>query len=473
MKTNYLEKGKIPPQATDLEEAVLGALLIDKRSIVEIEFLEAEMFYKEPHKLIYGAILEIYRTSGDVDILTVANLLRDQGNLETVGGDFYIMQLSQVVASSAHIERHSRIILEKHIKRCLIVSGSKIIESSYDETTDVFDVLDKAHGELNNVSESAIKKQESTFSSIIDGVLERGKKIFNKEIKPGISTPIKKLTDATGGWRNSELIILAARPGMGKTAFAVSKGLFAAREGYPTAFFSLEMSKEQLASRIISMECRIDNQKFNVHGLSEEDLRQIEYKRSELTKLPFYIDDTANLTIEQFQVKAKRLKSKHNIKFIIVDYLQLMTSSGKGGNREQEISKISRGLKLVAKELNIPVVALSQLSRGVETRGGSKRPLLSDLRESGAIEQDADVVEFLYRPEYYGITEWDDDEHSNCIGEAECIVAKNRNGALIKARMKFEGKYTLFSDIDSHYTHPDDFDVNEFKQDPNDGDSPF
>jgi len=469
-----LDKGKIPPQCVDLEESVLGALLIDSRAIIEIEFLKAQMFYKESHQLIFEEILRMYASSDVIDLLTVANGLKKSGNLEAVGGDFYLVGLTQIVASSAHIEFHARIIQQKFIQRKLITISSEIIEDSYNEGADVLESLDNAYTKLNEVAESSLQQKEALFSEVISEVLKRGVQIYNKEIPPGIKIPITRLSNTTGGWRDDELIIMAARPGMGKTSFALKCGLDAAKNNIPTAIFSLEMSRQKLTSRILSMEYRIDNDKFNKDGLDPDNADRLSLGYDELSKIPLYIDDSSTLTIEQFKLKAKRLKAKNNIKLIIVDYLQLMTAGGNyRGNREQEISKISRGLKAIAMELKIPVIALSQLSRAVETRGGSKRPLLSDLRESGAIEQDADMVMFIWRPEYYGMTEWDDYDHDPCEGEAEYIVAKNRNGGLIRNRMKFEGKFTLFSDIEDNFHHPDDFDASEFRQDTDDGDTPF
>lgn len=460
MKKSILEKGKLPPQALELEDAVLGALMIDKKSIIEIDFLDYSMFYKESNKLIFKAITDLYVESNNIDILTVGNQLRKDGNLDLIGGDWHLIQLTQKLSSSAHIETHARIIVQKFIQRNLIDISSELTNDAYDETSDVLDLLDSAYTKLNSVTEQTIRKQETEFKDVISSVLDRGIKIYNGDIKAGISTPIRQLTDKSGGWRDTELIIMAARPGMGKTAFALKCAREAISNNIPTAFFSLEMSTEQLTARLLSMEYRIDNHKFNISGLDITDQSIISDGYKELSKLPLYIDDTASLTIEQFKIKAKRLKSKHDIGLIVLDYLQLMGSSNSKGNREQEISKISRGLKMIAKELKIPVIALSQLSRAVESRGGSKRPMLSDLRESGAIEQDADMVMFFYRPEYYGITEWDDYDNVQTVNEAEYIVAKNRNGALVRNRMRFEGKYTLFSDLEDDNT----WDDNEFQE---------
>ncbi|HEY9222332.1 MAG TPA: replicative DNA helicase [Lutibacter sp.] len=444
-----IESSKILPHAVDLEEAVLGALMIDISAIDEvIDVLFPEMFYKDGHKLIFKTIAEIYSLTGNVDLLIVANHLKKVNKLELVGGDSYLVYLTQKVASSAHIEFHARIIIQKYIQRQVIENANLLLKKSYLDDCDVFELLDNAYSHLNNISEVSIKPQEVLFANLVDNQIDRGRKIYKGEIKPGLPTPIMKLTERTGGWRDSELIILAARPGMGKTAFALSCALQVAKLQIPVAFFSLEMSKEKLTDRLLSMEGRIDGDKFNIYGLNDYDDTMLNPVKRELKSIPLILDDTASLTIEQFQIKAKRLKNKHSIKFIVLDYLQLMI--GKGTNREQEISKISRGLKLVAKELNIPIIALSQLSRAVETRGGSKRPLLSDLRESGAIEQDADEVVFLYRPEYYGIIEWDDEDYNreSTKGQAEVIVSKNRNGALGKTRMNFEGRFTLFSDLE-------------------------
>lgn len=448
-----LEKGKLPPQAVDLEEVILGALLIDRKGIFEVmEILNPEVFYKQAHQHIFEAIKELYVEGSALDLLTVSEKLKSNGKLQLCGGEFYLIQLTQKVSSSAHIEYHSRIILQKYIQRQLIKSSNQIIELAYNEEKDVFDLLDQAYDSLNEVSEVSVKPQEALLGTMINSQIVKGMQIYKSEVKAGIETPIRQLTQKCGGWRDGELIIIAARPGMGKTSLAIAYGLYAAKKKIPTAFFSLEMSKEQLTNRIISMEAKIDSEKFTVHGLSEEDGRKAFETENYLKSIPFYIDDTGTVTIENFQIKAKKFAAKYGVKFIIVDYLQLMSGGGNfKGNKEQEISKISRGLKLVAKDLNIPVIALAQLSRAVETRGGSKRPMLSDLRDSGAIEQDADVVQFIYRPEYYNITEWDDEyDRAPTVDQAEYIVAKNRNGGLTRNRMRFDKKYTLFSDLDEY-----------------------
>jgi replicative DNA helicase len=445
-----MDKGKIQPQSIEIEQAILGAILVDKEAINEVgDILVSEMFYYPANRLIYDVITELHSTSSNIDLLTIADKLNASGNLKLVGGDMYLMDLITNVATTSHIESHVEILTHKYVQRQLIQKSTETINNAYNDEVNANELLSRAYNGLNSISEKSVRTQDASLADLIDAQVDHGQMIFAGEVKAGIPTPIHKLTEKTGGWRNSELIILAARPGMGKTAFAVSCVLEAAKLGIPAAFFSLEMSKEQLTDRILSMEARVESDRFNIRGLNDHDVAQISTVQNELKALPLYIDDGASLTITQFQVKAKRLKNKYDIGFIVVDYLQLMSGEGKGTNREQEISKISRGLKMVAKELNIPIMALSQLSRAVETRGGSKRPLLSDLRESGAIEQDADVVMFQYRPEYYGQTEWDEEYNREPTkGECEYIVAKNRKGALVRNRMRFEGQFTLFSDLE-------------------------
>ena len=448
-----LEKGKIPPQALDLEEAVLGAMMIDKKGVDDvIDILHPEVFYKEAHQLIYEAIFVLFKNSEPTDLLTVANQLRKTGNLEAVGGDFYLVRLTQKVASSAHIEFHSRIILQKYIQRKLISISSDIIEEAYDETIDVFDLLDEAETKLFEVTQGNLKKGSESSEGLVAQAIKKIQEISNKQGMSGAATGFTRLDELTSGWQPSDLVILAARPGMGKTAFVMSMAKNMAIDfGQPVAIFSLEMSSVQLITRMISSETGISSGKLRKGDLEPHEWEQLNVKVKNLTKAPIFIDDSPSLSIFDLRAKARRLASQHGIKIIVIDYLQLMTagtSQKGGGNREQEISTISRNLKALAKELNIPVIALSQLSRAVETRGGSKRPLLSDLRESGAIEQDADIVSFIYRPEYYGLTEWDDEERTPCEGQAEFIVAKHRNGGLDNIRLKFTPHLAQFSNLD-------------------------
>ncbi|HET8752780.1 MAG TPA: replicative DNA helicase, partial [Salinimicrobium sp.] len=422
-----LEKGKIPPQAVELEEVVLGAMMIDKKGVDEIiDILNAEVFYKSAHQYIFEAIHKLFENSEPVDLLTVSNQLRKDQKLEKAGGDFYLVQLTQKIASSAHIEFHARVILQKYIQRSLIKISTEIIEESYDETTDVFDLLDKAESRLYEVTQGNIKRSSETAQDLVLQAKKRIQEISNKEGLSGIPSGFDKLDKLTSGWQPSDLVIIAARPGMGKTALTLSMARnIAVGQNIPVAFFSLEMSSVQLITRLISSETGLPSEKLRTGNLAKHEWEQLNVKVKGLEKAPLFIDDTPSLSIFDLRAKARRLASTHGIKLIVIDYLQLMTAGGnqKGGNREQEISTISRNLKALAKELNVPVIALSQLSRAVETRGGSKRPILSDLRESGAIEQDADIVSFIYRPEYYKVEEWDDEERSPTEGQAEFIVA--------------------------------------------------
>ena len=449
-----LSDGKIPPQALDLEEAVLGAMLIDEKGVNEvIDILSPEVFYKKSHQLIFESIQRLFRESEPIDLLTVSADLKKNKNFEIVGGDFYLIGLSQKVSSSAHIEYHSRIIQQKFIQRKLITISNEIISKSYNESTDVMDLLDEAESKLYDIAQNNIKGSSETTQNLVIQAKNRIEEIGNREGSlSGISTGFEKLDRLTSGWQPSDLIIVAARPGMGKTALALSMARnISVQKKIPVAFFSLEMSSVQLITRLISAETGLSSDKLRTGKLAQHEWQQLNVKVSDLESAPLYIDDSAALTIFELRAKARRLASAHDIKLIVIDYLQLMNlgSSNKAGNREQEISTISRNLKALAKELNIPVIALSQLSRAVETRGGTKRPILSDLRESGAIEQDADIVSFLYRPEYYGITEWDDDMKTPSEGQGEFIVAKHRNGALDSIKLKFVANLGKFEDIDN------------------------
>ncbi|RIA10055.1 primary replicative DNA helicase [Flavobacteriaceae bacterium MAR_2010_72] len=451
-----LEKGKIPPQAIDLEEVVLGAMMIDKKGVDEvIDILSPDAFYKDAHKHIFEAIFKLFENSEPVDLLTVSSQLKKDSKLELVGGDFYLISLTQRVSSSAHIEFHARIILQKYIQRSLIKISNEIIEDSYDETKDVFDLLDNAEAKLYEVTQGNIKKSTETAQSLVIQAKKKIEDISNKEGLSGIPSGFTKLDRLTSGWQESDLIIVAARPGMGKTALTLSMARnIAVNQDIPVAFFSLEMSSVQLITRLISSETGLSSEKLRTGKLEKHEWEQLNVKVKTLEKAPLFIDDTPSLSIFDLRAKARRLASQYGIKLIVIDYLQLMTAGGsqKGGNREQEISTISRNLKALAKELSVPVIALSQLSRAVETRGGSKRPLLSDLRESGAIEQDADIVSFIYRPEYYKIEEWDDEDRSPTEGQAEFIVAKHRNGGLDNIRLKFIGHLGKFDNLDDFDT---------------------
>lgn len=448
-----LERGKIPPQALDLESVVLGAMMIDKKGVDEvIDILSVEAFYKDAHQHIFEAILDLFENSEPIDLLTVSSRLRKNEKLDLVGGDFYLISLTQKVSSSAHIEFHARIILQKYIQRSLIRISNEIIEDAYDEGKDVFDLLDNAESKLYDVTQGNIKKSSESAQNLVIQAKKKIEDIANKEGLSGIPSGYEVLDKLTSGWQPSDLIIVAGRPGMGKTAFTLSMARnIAVGQNVPVAFFSLEMSSVQLITRLISSETGLSSEKLRTGRLQEHEWKQLNIKVKGLEKAPLFIDDTPSLSIFDLRAKARRLKSQHDIQMIIIDYLQLMTggSSKSSGNREQEISMISRNLKALAKELDVPVIALSQLSRAVETRGGSKRPLLSDLRESGAIEQDADIVSFIYRPEYYKIEEWDDEERTPTENQAEFIVAKHRNGGLDNIRLKFVKELGRFENLDN------------------------
>ncbi|WP_185852659.1 replicative DNA helicase [Blattabacterium cuenoti] len=441
---DFIENGKIPPQALDLEEAIIGSVMIDKKGLDEIiDILFPEVFYKKEHQEIFRSIQQLYQDSKPVDIYTVSNQLRKNGKLEKSGGEFYLIELTQKVISSAHIEYHSRIVQQKFILRKLISISSNIIEHCYEDSTDVFELLDKAESKLFEINQKYLRtKKCETTQYLIRKAIDRIKEIENnKEGLSGIPSGFQKLDKVTSGLQNSDLIILASRPGMGKTTFMLSMVRnVVIEQKVPVAIFSLEMSSIQLITRLISSETGISSEKLKSASLSDLDWKRLFYKTKKLKNAPLFIDDTPSLSIFNLRAKCRRLISQHGVKLVMIDYMQLMgisDSSSKFRNREQEISIISRSLKSLAKELDIPIIALSQLSRAVEIRGGSKRPLLSDLRESGAIEQDADIVLFIYRPEYYGFNTWDTEEKDSCIGQAEIIIAKHRNGCLDRFRLKF------------------------------------
>jgi replicative DNA helicase len=474
-----LEKGKIPPQAIDLEAVVLGAMLIDKKGVDEvIDILHKDVFYVEAHQHIFEAVFQLFQEAQPIDLLTVSNKLKTNEKLDVVGGDYYLIELTRKVGSSAHIEFHARIILQKFVQRSLIKISTEIIEDSYADNKDVFDLLDEAEAKLYEVTQGNLKKSVETAQDLVIQAKQKIEEISNKDGLSGIPSGYDKLDKLTSGWQPSDLVIIAARPGMGKTALTLSMARnIAVNTNIPVAFFSLEMSSVQLITRLISSETGLTSEKLRTGKLEKHEWEQLNVKAKALESAPLYIDDTPSLSIFDLRAKARRLASQHKIKLIIIDYLQLMTagSSQKGGNREQEISTISRNLKALAKELDIPVIALSQLSRAVETRGGSKRPLLSDLRESGAIEQDADIVSFIYRPEYYKIDEWDDEDQSPTDGQAELIIAKHRNGGLENIRLKFIGELGRFENLED-FDMPfefeskmnDNFDQSSFRTNPND-----
>lgn len=444
-----IDQGKLPPQAVDLEEAVLGALMLEKDALAAvIDILKPEIFYKDAHQQIFSAIQRLFSKSEPIDILTVTNELKQSGELEIVGGPFYITQLTNRVASAANVEYHARILLQKYIQRSLIGISTEIIHDAYEDTTDVFDLLDKAESHLFDLSEQNLRRNFVEMQSLVhQAINEIQAAREHVEGISGVPSGFTELDRVTSGWQKSDLIILASRPGMGKTALALSMARNVAVDfKRPVAIFSMEMSSLQLVTRLISSETQLPVEKLRKGNLEGYEWEQLNAKIGNLIDAPLYIDDTPALSIFELRAKCRRLKAQHDIQMIILDYLQLMSSPSEGrGNREQEISHISRSMKSLAKELRVPIIALSQLSRAVETRGGTKRPILSDLRESGAIEQDADLVLFLYRPEYYKITE--DEQGNSTLGHAELNIAKHRNGALKDINLRFISKYAKFTDL--------------------------
>ncbi len=446
----FAMNGKIPPQALDLEEAVLGALMLDQNAVNNsIEIIRKEFFYEPKHQFIFEAVRYLFEEGRPVDILTVVEQLRRNGNLEIAGGAYYITQLTNRVTSGAHIEFHARVLTEKFIQREMIRIATETINEAYDETTDVVDLLDKTEQRLMDINDNNFRTDYKDMHSLLANAMEEIEKAQNTEGGiSGVPTGFTNLDRMTGGFQKGTLIILAARPAMGKTAFALSMARNIAVEFQkPIAFFSLEMTALELVMRLVSSESEISGEHLKKgEELKDWQREQLARKIQPLNDAPIFIDDTPQLTIFELRAKCRRLKQRHDIQMVFIDYLQLMHVGGDGkGNREQEISTISRQLKALSKELNIPILALSQLSRAVETRGGSKKPMLSDLRESGAIEQDADIVTFIYRPEYYGIM---DDEQGTTMGMADIILAKHRSGAVGEVRLKFVSKFARFENPD-------------------------
>src|SRR5919107_2528621 len=447
--------GKVPPQAKDLEEAVLGAMMLEKGAFdAVIEILKPECFYVDAHQRIFRAMTILANKSQPIDMLTVVEELRFKEELEIVGGAYYVSKLTNMVVSSANIEAHSRIILQKFIQRELIRISGEIIGDAYEDSTDVFDLLDDSESKMFNITNNYLKKNFDDIGSVLVKTIQRIDDLRNKQEEiSGVPTGFPTMDRVTYGWQPTDLIILAARPSVGKTAFALNLARSAAL--HPTkptgvAFFSLEMSAGQLVQRILSAESGIMLEKISRGKLEDYEMQQLYSKGvTKLSDAPIYIDDTAALNIFEFRAKARRLVNKHNVGLIIIDYLQIMSGSGdKNTNREQEISRISRDLKGLAKELQVPIIALSQLSRAVESRKeGNKMPQLSDLRESGAIEQDADMVMFLYRPEYYDITSNEMGESNK--GETHVRIAKHRNGSLETIKLRALLHIQKFTEMDN------------------------
>ena len=444
--------GRVQPQAVDLEEAVLGALMIEQDAYFQVsDILNSESFYERRHQLIFSAITTLAVAQRPIDILTVKEQLSRDGNLEEAGGPYYIAQLSSRVSTSAHLLYHARIVAQKALARKLIVYTSAIQSKAFDETNDVDELMQEAEAKLFEISQQNLKKDYQQIDPLIKEARELIKKAASRsDGLSGLESGFKKLDKITSGWQKSDLIIIAARPAMGKTAFVLSMARnIAVNLRKPVAFFSLEMSGLQLVNRLIANVCEITSDKIKSGQLANYEWQQLDFKIKDLLEAPLFIDDTPSLSIFELRTKARRLVREHHVEVIIIDYLQLMNASGASfWNRQEEVSTISRSLKGLAKELDIPIIALSQLNRGVENREGEegKRPQLSDLRESGAIEQDADLVCFIHRPEYYKIYTTSDGVDSR--GMAEIIVAKHRNGPVGDVRLRFIGEYTRFQDPD-------------------------
>ncbi len=449
------EFGKVPPQVLEFEESVLGALMLEKDAIFSVlEILKSECFYNDAHNKIYTAILKLSHDHKPIDIHTVAQQLKIEGNIDLIGGPFYLAQLTNKVASTAHLEYHSRIIAQKYIQRELIRVGADIQNRAFEEADDVADMLDMAEQDLFQIAEGNIKKEVSKVDAILHEAIHRIEEAGKRpDGLSGVPSGFTELDRITSGWQASDLLIIAARPAMGKTAFVLSMARnIAVEHKRPVAFFSLEMSSIQLVNRLITSEAELPSEKIKNGNLQPYEWTQLESKIKNLEAAPLFIDDTPALSIFEFRAKLRRLVMQHKIEIAVIDYLQLMTAGG-SASREQEVSTISRSLKAIAKELDIPIIALSQLNRSVEMRAGDKRPQLSDLRESGAIEQDADMVMFIHRPEYFGITE--DTLGNSLIGLAEIIVAKHRNGGTGDVRLKFKKEFTRFTDVEESFGTPD------------------
>lgn len=443
--------GKVPPQSPELEKAVLGAILIQSSAIYDItNIIQPQSFYIPAHQTIYTAMRSLMQAEKPIDAITVSEELKAKDQLEDVGGLPYLIELTELIGTAAHLEYHARIVQQKYIQRELIRASTEIQKLSYDETKDVDDLISFAEGEIFNISEGMVKKELVRIGDVMEVAKKSIEKAAeNKGSYRGVPSGFTDLDRLTSGWQPSDLIIIAARPSMGKTAFVLSMARNMAVEYQkPVVFFSLEMSAQQLVNRLIAAEIEISGEKIRNGDLTEEEWQCFESRTHRLGAAPLYIDDTPAMSVFELRAKCRRqARTKEGLGIVIIDYLQLMTSGvDNKGSREQEVSTISRSLKAIAKELNVPIIALSQLNRGVETRGNDRRPQLSDLRESGAIEQDADIVAFIHRPEYYGIKE--DENGISTKGLATIIVAKHRNGAVDDVRLKFVKDLAKFQDYD-------------------------
>lgn len=453
---NTLVYGKVPPQAPELEAAVLGAIMLEKEKLAEVlEIIQTpEAFYVDANQKIYAAIRSLFDKGAPVDLLTVTEELRKNNELELVGGAYYITSLTMNVVTAAHVEAHARLVMEKFIQRELIRISSSVISDAYEDSTDVFDLLDKAESHLYEITDKHLRKNFKSLKEVLLTTIQEIEQAKDtKEDVTGVPSGFSELDRITGGWQKTDLIILAARPAVGKTAFALNLAMNAALASpkpFPVAVFSLEMGAGQLVRRMLSAVTEVSMEGITKGRMEEHEFVQLSERMHKLAKAPIFLDDQAALNIFELRAKARRLKQRHDIKMILIDYLQLMTAGvDTRGNREQEISKISRDMKALAKELEIPIIALSQLNRSVESRKESKMPQLSDLRESGAIEQDADMVMFLYRPEYYGIN---NDEMGQAVeGETHVSIAKHRNGETGVVKVRFVKHFQKFENFDDGF----------------------
>ncbi len=438
------------PQAVDVEQAVLGAMFLDRDAVhLAAESLQESYFYKPSHRKIFSAMMELFEKDAEIDPISVADVLKKRNQFEEIGGHVYLTEIVNSTPTSANIQYHLEIIKQKALSRMLIRTCENIITKTYDQDKEIDELLDEAESKIFDISEKRLKKGFDPIRKIVQRTFDRIDNLHKMNVSgiTGVPTGYKKLDEYTAGLQQADLIILAGRPSMGKTAFALNLARNAAVDhGIPVGFFSLEMSADALAMRLLCTEAKVNMMKVRTGRLSGDEFDRLTEHAPRLMEAPIYIDDTPAMNVLELRAKARRLKAEHNIQFIIIDYLQLMEGH-KGENRQQEITHISRSLKAIAKELDVPVLALSQLSRAVESRDKSKRPQLSDLRESGAIEQDADVVFFVYRPEYYGIMEFPDtgdSTHNMC----EIIIGKQRNGPTGNVRLTFLKEFGKFADID-------------------------
>ena len=442
-----MELGKVPPHDIEAEQAVIGSMLTDQEAVyAAIEKLKPEDFYREDNKQIYTAILNIYNKAEPIDIITLKAELSSMGKLDAVGGLEYIVELPEKVPTTANVDRYIKIVEEKSLLRNLIRAANEILSSGYAQEDEVENIVDHAEKKIFDVMQKKSQKGYTTIKDVLVESFTKLEELYNqKEHITGVPTGFAELDKKTAGLHGSELILIAARPAMGKSAFALNIGSYAAtRANVPVAIFSLEMSKEQVGNRILCSEALVDSNNVRTGELNDEELGKLAETSGELSQAPIYIDDTPGISVMEIRAKCRKLKLEKNIGLVIIDYLQLIQGSGKTSSREQEIAEISRSLKILAKEINVPVIALSQLSRAVEARP-DHRPMLSDLRESGSIEQDADIVMFLYRDDYYN----EDSEKKNI---AEVIIAKQRAGSTGTVDLAWLGKYTKFANLEKYRT---------------------